>query len=142
SCSGFDTGRSSCADVKLGPATATIASSSSLVCLTAFLPLSSSPTSRFELADGVEHDHRDLALGLALVIGIGRPELQCFFPQPRTLLARSGPGARLHLRGADLHVDLRVGEDVAVPAGMLRCAAFRGDDQVAVTGFPVKQRED
>jgi hypothetical protein len=27
------------------------------------------------LADGIEHDHRDLALGLALVIGVGRPEL-------------------------------------------------------------------
>src|SRR2546429_7913195 len=26
--------------------------------------------------DGVQHDHRDLALGLALVIGVGRPELQ------------------------------------------------------------------
>jgi hypothetical protein len=26
-------------------------------------------------ADGVEHDHRDLALGLLLVIGVGRPEL-------------------------------------------------------------------
>ena len=25
-------------------------------------------------ADGVQHDHRDLALGLALIIGVGRPE--------------------------------------------------------------------
>src|SRR5262245_55419344 len=27
------------------------------------------------LADGVEHDDRDLALGFLLVIGVGRPEL-------------------------------------------------------------------
>ncbi len=31
--------------------------------------------------------------------------------------------------GPDLHVDLRVGEDVAVPAGVFRCAAFRGDHE-------------
>jgi hypothetical protein len=27
-------------------------------------------------ADGIKHDHRDLALGLLLVIGVGRPELE------------------------------------------------------------------
>src|SRR6266403_5608473 len=48
-------------------------------------------------ADRVQHDHRDLALGLALVIGVGRPELQRLFPQPRALLARGGPGPQLHL---------------------------------------------
>ena len=86
-------------------------------------------------ADGVEHDDRDLALGLLLVIGVGRPELERLFPQPRALLAGGGPGPRLHLRGADLHLDLRVGEDVAVPAGVLRRAAFRGDDDIAVAGL-------
>src|SRR5205085_8121960 len=138
----FATGRSSCAGARFGPATATIASSSSLACLTAFLPVSNWPTWRFKLADGVQHDYGDLALGFALVIGVGRPELQRLFPQPRALLAGGGPGARLHLGGPDLHVDFRVGEDVAVPAGVLRCAAFRGDDDVAVAGFPVEQRED
>jgi len=93
-------------------------------------------------ADGVEHDDGDLALGLALVIGVGRPELQRLFPEPRALLAGGGPGVRLHLRGPDLHVDLRVGEDVAVPAGVLRCAAFRGDDEIAVTGFPEEEWGD
>src|SRR3984893_16395626 len=60
-------------------------------------------------AHGVQHDHRDLALGLLLVIGVGRPELQRLFPQPRALLARGGPRPRLEFRGTDLHVVLRVG---------------------------------
>jgi hypothetical protein len=93
-------------------------------------------------ADGVEHDHGDLPLGLALVIGVGRPELQRLFPQPRALLAGSGPGPRLYLCGPDLHVDVRIGEDVAIPAGVLRCAAFRGDHDIAVADLPIEQRED
>src|SRR5205085_10706976 len=120
-----------------------IASSASLMCLTAFLPLSNSPTYRFELADGIEHDYRDLALGLLLVIGVGRPELERFFPQPRPLRAGRGAGPRLDLRGPDLHLDFGVGEEVAVPAGMLRRAAFRGDhDIAAIAGLAVEQRED
>jgi deazaflavin-dependent oxidoreductase (nitroreductase family) len=43
---------------------------------------------------------------------------------------------------ANPDVDVRVGEDVAVPARVLRCAAFRGDHQIAITGFPIEQRED
>jgi hypothetical protein len=55
---------------------------------------------------------------------------------------RGGPGTRLNLCGADLHVDVLIGEDIAVPAGVLRCAAFRGDHDVAIAGLPVVQRED
>lgn len=33
-----------------------------------------------ELTHGIQHDHRDLAFGLALVVGVGRPELQRPFP--------------------------------------------------------------
>ena len=84
-------------------------------------------------ADVIQHEDGDLALGLAAVIGVGRPEPQRLFPQPRALL---------HLCSADLHVDVRVGEDVAVPAGVLRCAAFRGDDEIAVTGFPEEEWGD
>src|SRR6516162_10734760 len=94
------------------------------------------------LADGVQHDYRDLTLGLALIIGVGRPELQCLFPQPRALLALGGPGPRLRLHGPDLYLDVRVGEDVAVPAGVLRRAAFRGDHEIAITVLPVEQREN
>src|SRR5438876_9262455 len=99
-------------------------------------------TRAISLAEGVQHDYRDLALGLALVIGVGWPELERLFPQPCPLLTGGGPGPCLHLRGPDLHFDLRVGEDVAVPAGMLRRAAFRRDHKIAVAGLPVEQRED
>jgi hypothetical protein len=36
----------------------------------------SAQSHRENLADGIQHDDWDLALGLALVISIGRPELQ------------------------------------------------------------------
>src|SRR5438067_8217676 len=95
------------------------------------------------LAHGVEHDYRDLAFGLLLVVGIGRPELQRLLPEAAALRAGRGAGSRLHLLGPDLHLDLRVGEKVSVPAGMLRRAAFRGDhDIAAVAGLAVEQRED
>src|SRR5262249_22526811 len=95
------------------------------------------------LADGVQHDYRDLALCLSLVIGVGRPELECLFPEACPLVTGCGPGPCLYFRGPDLHLDLRVGEYVAVPAGMLRRAAFRGDHKIAViTGFAIEQRED
>src|SRR5947209_3196503 len=59
------------------------------------------------------------------------------------LRAGGGAGPRLHLRGADLHLDLGVGEEVAVPARMLRRAAFRGDNDVAaLTRVAVEQRKD
>src|SRR5580700_8073256 len=92
--------------------------------------------------NGIQHDDRDLALGLLLVIGVGRPELERLLPQPRPLRAGRGPGPRLHLGGPDLHIDLRVGDEVAVPAGMLRRAALRGDDDIAVAGLAVEQRKD
>src|ERR1700736_4685799 len=40
-----------------------------------------------------------IALGLALVIGVGRPELQRLFPQPRALLAGGGPTSPRKRRG-------------------------------------------
>src|SRR6516225_11393178 len=92
--------------------------------------------------DGVQYDHRDLALGLLLVIGVRRPELERLWPQPRALLASGGAGPCLELLGADLHVDFRVREEIAVPAGVLRRAALRGDHDIALADFPVIQRED
>src|ERR1700740_1371107 len=74
--------------------------------------------------------------------GVGRPELGWLLPQPRALLAGGGPGPRLQLRGPDLHVNVRVGEDIAVPAGVCRRPAFRGDYDIAVADVPIKQRED
>jgi hypothetical protein len=60
----------------------------------------------------------------------------------RALLACGGPGPPSHLRGPDLDLDFRVGEVVAVPAGVLRCAAFRADDEIAVTRFPRASRRE
>src|ERR1043166_4116712 len=95
------------------------------------------------LVDRVEHDDRDLALGLLLVVGIGRPEFERLLPELRALGTGRGAGPRLHLLGADLHFDLGVGEEVAVPAGMLGRAALRGDDNVAaIAGVAVEQRKD
>ena len=87
-------------------------------------------------ADGVEHDDRDLALGLLLVLGIRRPELQRLLPQPRALRAGGGPGPRLHLRRPDLDFDVRVGKDVAIPAGVLRRAAFEATTKYLSPAFP------
>src|SRR2546423_1581695 len=79
----------------------------------------------------------------AFSVGTGRPELQRLLPEAAALRAGRGAGSRLHLLGPDLHLDLRVGEKVSVPAGMLRRAAFRGDhDIAAVAGLAVEQRED
>src|SRR5690349_8386064 len=95
------------------------------------------------LVGRVEHDARDLALGLVLVVGIWRPEFERLLPEFGALRAGGGAGPRLHLFGADLHFDLGVGEEVAVPAGMLRRAALRGDDDIAaVAGVTVEQRKD
>src|SRR5215210_4954669 len=90
----------------------------------------------------VEDDDRDLALGLLLVVGIGRPEFQRLLPEPGAFLAGCGAGAGLELLGADLHFDLGIGEEVAIPARVLRRAAFRGDDDIAVAGLPVEKREN
>src|SRR5215216_1240159 len=101
-----------------------------------------SPLAQVRSADWIEHDDGDLALGLLLIVGVRRPEFQRLLPEAGALLARGGAGPRLHLLGADLHVDLRIGEEIAVPAGMLRRAAFRGDYDIAVAGRAVEQRED
>src|SRR4029077_11021172 len=67
-------------------------------------------------------------------VGVGRPELHGYLPQPAAL--GTGRGARfcLQLFGADLCLDLRVGLEVEVPLRVLGRPAFRGDDNVAA--FP------
>ncbi len=46
--------------------------------------------------NGIQHNNWNLALSLALVIGVRRPELNCLLPQPCALLAGCSPGSRLH----------------------------------------------
>jgi hypothetical protein len=67
---------------------------------------------------------------------------RCNTPQRGALGAGGRAGASLQLPGADLHLDLRVGNEVAIPTGMRWRAALRGDDDIAVAVRPVKQGED
>ena len=88
--------------------------------------------------DRVQHDHRDLALGLALIVGIGGPELKRLVPEARPFRAGGGPRPRLELPGPDLNLDHRVGQHVLVPARMLGRAALGGDHEVAVAGLAIE----
>jgi len=92
--------------------------------------------------DRIQDDHRDLALGLALIIGIERPEFQCLRPEPRPFGGRGRPRPRRHLLGSDLNLDDRVNEDVAVPSGMLRGPAFGRDHEITVADLAIEQRKD
>src|SRR3974377_772363 len=82
------------------------------------------------LVDWIQHDHRYLALGLELIVGVGRPEFERLFPKSEAFLAHRCPGPRAHLLGADLYFDVGVREDIAIPPWVLRRASLRGDDEV------------
>jgi hypothetical protein len=81
-----------------------------------------------------------ISRSVLLVLGVGRPEFERLFLQPRALLAGGGSG-RAFFPVPTCTSTSGVGEDVAVPAGVLRCAAFRGDDETAIDGFPLEQRQ-
>src|SRR5216683_8152513 len=113
----------------------TAASASASMAWTVFISFS-------PLLHWVQHDHGNLAAAcLALVVGIGRPETDPLLPQLRPLRAGGGPCPHLHLLGSDLKLDVRMGQDVAVPARVLRRTALRSDHEVAVARTPVEQRE-
>ena len=80
--------------------------------------------STISLTDRVQHDHRYLAFGLELIIAVGRPKFERLFPKSETFLALRCPGPRHHLLGPDLYLDIRVGEDIAVPSRVLGRAAL------------------
>jgi hypothetical protein len=92
--------------------------------------------------DGVQHDYRYLAFGLELIIRVRRPMLQRLVPKSNTFITRRRPRPRLQLLCPDLHLNVRVGEDIAVPSRVLGRAALRGDDEVTVAVRSVKQRKD
>src|SRR5581483_9470194 len=96
---------------------------------------------RAVLMDRIQHDHRYLALGLELIVGVGRPEFECLFPKPGAFLARRCPGPRLHLLGPDLYFDVGIREDIAIPAGVFWRTSLGGDDEVTAALRSVKQRE-
>src|SRR5690242_3768781 len=76
------------------------------------------------LANRIQHDHRYLALGLELIVGVGRPEFERLFPKPNAFFARRRPGPRVYLRRPDLDFDVGVRKDIAIPSRVLGCAAL------------------
>jgi hypothetical protein len=82
------------------------------------------------LPDRIQEHYRNLALGFPRVVSIGRPELQCLFPQAFPLRAANRPGLRSDFFRPDLDLDLRVGDEVPIPARVFRRATFGCDDNV------------
>src|ERR1700677_2502437 len=76
------------------------------------------------LLDRIQHDHRYLALGLELIVGVRRPKFERLFPKPEAFLARRCPCPRVHLPGPDLYFDVRVRQNIAIPPGVLGRASL------------------
>src|SRR5712675_536986 len=71
------------------------------------------------LMDWIQHDHRYLALGLELIVGVGRPKFERLFPKSEAFLARRRPGPRVHFLGPDLYFDVGVRQNIAIPSWVL-----------------------
>src|SRR6185437_15352204 len=65
-----------------------------------------------------DHD-RDVAVGLLLVLVVGRPFLGHDRPEPWLLVGCRGTGVGLELLALHLHLHLRIGLEVEVPGRML-----------------------
>jgi hypothetical protein len=76
------------------------------------------------LMDWIQHDHRYLALGLELIVGVGRPKFERLFPKSEAFLARRCPGPRVHLLGPDLYFDVGVRHNIAIPPWVLGRASL------------------
>src|SRR5579884_295451 len=87
----------------------------------------------------LQHDDGNLAVRLALVRVVVRPDLVHHPPQPLALLARGGAGARTEAVAEDLHADLRILREVAIPAGVRRRAALGRDDHGVLPVHAVDQ---
>src|SRR5438270_6828189 len=85
-------------------------------------------------APAVEDDDRDLAGGPALVVGKARHHLRLGCEEALVLLAGRDARRGDELLAQDLHRDLRIGDQVVVPARILGRAALGGDDHVVVAG--------
>src|SRR6266699_1563616 len=91
--------------------------------------------------DWIQHDHRYLALGLELIVGVGRPKFERLFPKSEAFLALRCPGPRVHLLGRDLYFNVGVRKNVTIPPWVLGRASFRGDYEVTIAVHSVKQRK-
>jgi hypothetical protein len=76
------------------------------------------------LMDWIQHNHRYLALGLELIVGVGRPKFERLFPKSEAFLARRCPGPRVHLLGPDLYFDVGVCQNIAIPPWVLGRASL------------------
>src|SRR5438445_6008793 len=76
------------------------------------------------LMDWIQHDHRYLALGLKLIVGVGRPKFERLFPKSEAFVTRRCPGPRVHLLGPDLYFDVGVCENIAIPPRVLGRASL------------------
>ena len=76
------------------------------------------------LMDRIQHDHRYLALGFELIVGVGRPKFERHFPKSEAFLARYCPGPSVHLPGPDLYFDVRVRENISIPPWVLGRASL------------------
>src|SRR5438067_36192 len=96
-----------------------------------YLPGRGKTAAAARASHALEHDHRDLAVGLRLVLVIVRPDLVHQPPQS-VALAFGGARAGVELVALDLHLDLGVLRQVAIPAGIVRRAALRRHDDGVV----------
>ncbi len=76
------------------------------------------------LMDWIQHDHRYLALGLELIVGVGRPKFERLFPKSEAFLARRCPGPRVQFLGPDLYFDVGVRQNIAIPPGVFGRASL------------------
>ena len=79
---------------------------------------------RRALMDWIQRDHRYLALGLELIVGVGRPKFERLLPKSEAFLARRCPGPRVHLLGPDLYFDVGVRQNIAIPPWVLGRASL------------------
>ena len=88
----------------------------------------------------LQHDDRDLALGLGLVLVVGRPLVGHRLPQLGLLLGRRRPRPRREAIAAHLHGHLRVRDQVLVPRRRGRSTSLRRHHQVVAAAAAVDQR--
>ena len=83
-----------------------------------------------------------LAVGPALVALVVGPVRRHLRPHGGALVAVRGPRVRLEAVAHHLHLDLGIGLQVVVPAGVAGRAAVRGDDHVVVARAAIDQGAD
>src|ERR1700733_15100553 len=82
---------------------------------------------RSESGCRLQHEYRDLPVGLGLVLGVVRPDFHRAFPPVLALVAGHLARGVVALRGSVLKFHQRMLYEVAVPGGMLGSSAFGCD---------------